>query len=158
MCAPHKQLRLFLSMLHANRFERIERALYGLRPQRVVLHSPLPPILLVAHSLPLSTTHRQDSWIFLATRQSESPSFHTICDTWERMGHGTGSSEQDGFDHAVDISSRLLPRDGGKTNFECGATGQGEQMARGRGYQISERAGFTKEEERLSRHRLVCGA
>lgn len=45
------------------------------------------------------------------------------------MGHGVGPSEQNGLYLAVDTCGHFVPCDGGEASFECGAIGQGEQLA-----------------------------
>ena len=141
----------FLLLRRENRLTKsiTDRPLPLLRPERNLLYRPLPPLLLLPHAHTLPPPRRRYRRCFLCpTRKPFHPPLHLLRYPRQRLGNGTRARKQNGQFLALGHRGRVLSRNGGEAGVECGADGQGEQVAGRGGYQGAEGAGIAEEEVR----------
>ena len=93
----------------------LDRTICHLRPQRALLHCPVPPILLLAIPLPVPPTNHDSRWC-----RKHPPAWHARCpaarvhlpEPLQRWRPGAGESQQDGLDGSVGDCRHLLPSHG----------------------------------------------
>ena len=104
-----------------------DRSLCLLLPQRSLLHCAIPPFLLLAIPISLSTTsfrqwHKHDPPTWISSQPSTK--IH-LCQSPQRGCVGTRTSEQDGLIRAVGDSKHQCSNNGFEASHQCLAVDQG---------------------------------